>query len=266
MNSDLIALRSRSSGCSPGVHGRSVWREVLGDHQTPVRRSSAWHAAPLFPSRISRHGERWSRYSFIGVDPFLVVRGKRDQLEWDGTPPAWARGDGPLDVVQSTIEGFRAPRLDGLPPLHGGAVGYLGYDIVRHLERLPETTTDDLGLPDLQLQFTNRVVAFDHFRQVRSVIANVIPGEDVDASYGRAHPSCGSSSPGCCEPFSEEPVSPPEVVRQEAPPSNTTREEWSEMIARAKEYIYAGDIFRLCFRSASSSRPYRRSRRPVTGC
>ncbi len=223
-----------------------VWREVLGDHQTPV---SAFKRVArgdhYFLLESAEHGERWSRYSFIGVDPFLVLRGKRDELEWDGTPPAWAKGDGPLDVVQSTIEGFRAPRLDGLPPLHGGAVGYLGYDIVRHLERLPETTTDDLGLPDLQLQFTNRVVAFDHFRQVMSVIANVIPGEDIDASYEEAIQSCEELVARLREPFSEDPVSPPEVVRQEAPPSNTTREEWRQMIADAKEYIYAGDIFQV---------------------
>jgi anthranilate synthase component 1 len=189
--------------------------------------------------------ERWNRYSFIGVDPFLVLKTKGSEVSWEGTPPGWATGADPLEVAKNTIEGFRAPVLDGLPRLHGGAIGYIGYDAVRHIERLPSRLPDDLDLPDIQLQFTDRLVVFDHYRQVLQVVVNSQPGADVDAAYEDAIRRCEDLVERLRQPVDDAPIPPPSIVRQEAPASNVSIERWREMIEAAREYILAGDIFQV---------------------
>jgi anthranilate synthase component 1 len=173
------------------------------------------------------------------------MKAKGEKVTWEGTPPPWATGADPLSVAQNTIEGYRAPVLEGLPPLHGGAVGYLGWDVVRHLERLPAEAADDLDVPDIQLQFSDRLVVFDHFRQVLTVIANVQPGDNPEADYEDAIRRCEDLVSYLRQPWREDPKPPPPVVRQEVPSSTVSREQWREMIERAREYIYAGDIFQV---------------------
>ncbi|HVE91382.1 MAG TPA: anthranilate synthase component I [Actinomycetota bacterium] len=223
-----------------------VWREVIADLETPV---SAWlkvaKSRNSFLLESAERGERWSRYSFVGVDPFLVLRVMGDEVQWEGDPPQWATGRNPLEIVQSTVEGYRAPRLDGLPPLHGGAVGYIGYDAVRHIESLPPRPQDPSGLPDVQLQFSDRVIAFDHFRQVLSVIVNVVPGDRPEADYEDAIHRCEDLIAYLRRPLEQEPVAPPRIERQNPPPSNVSRQRWREMLAAAREHILSGDVFQV---------------------
>ena len=90
-------------------------------------------------------------------------------------PVAPGDGEAPLAYVRRLLEAFHAPALPGLPPLHGGAVGFIGYDCVRELEHLPDAPEDDLGLPDLALLLTRTFVVFDHLLQKAFVITNVLP-------------------------------------------------------------------------------------------
>src|SRR5947208_3851947 len=123
-----------------------VWREVIADLETPVSAfsklaSSSSEAAHAFLLESVEGGERWGRYSFIGVDPFLVMVCRDGIVSWEGTPPAAAAampaGSSPLEILRTVLEGYRTPVLAGLPPLHPGPVGYVGYDVVGYLERLP---------------------------------------------------------------------------------------------------------------------------------
>src|SRR5262249_41752886 len=120
-----------------------VWREVLADLETPVS-AFAKLVGPLaddppgFLLESVEHAERWGRFSSIGRDPVLtaVVRGR--DVELDGRAPAGLRGDaGALELLDGLLHAYRAPRVPQLPPFHGGVVGYLGYDVVREIERLP---------------------------------------------------------------------------------------------------------------------------------
>src|SRR5690348_13654246 len=114
-----------------------VWREVLADLETPV---SAFvklvgpeaDGPPGFLLESVEHAERWGRFSFIGRDPALtmVVRGRR--VELDGRAPRGVPTDrGALAALEALLAAYRAPRIDELPPFHGGVVGHLGYDVVR---------------------------------------------------------------------------------------------------------------------------------------
>src|SRR5206468_3378136 len=166
-----------------------VWRELLGDLETPVgafRKLGDQDGSVLLES--VEHGERWGRYSFIGTDPFatLTIRGGR--ASWTGRPPAGLADGPPLEVLREALRRLRSPSLPGLPPLFAGAVGYLGYDLVRELERLPDQTEDDLQLPDGMLVFPRSVVVFDHLGQRLVLVANVLVEEatDLDAAYADA--------------------------------------------------------------------------------
>ncbi|MGH2725756.1 MAG: anthranilate synthase component I, partial [Actinomycetota bacterium] len=165
-----------------------VWREVLGDLETPVGAYRKLGNEPnTFLLESVEHGERWGRYSFIGVDPFLVMKSRDGTVTFDGDAPAEAKSaPDPLTAVERALDAFTAPALPGLPPLHGGAVGYVGYDTVRYIEKLPQTTTDDLGLPEIWLLFTGRLLVFDHLRQRLTVISNVAIGDDPAAQYDEA--------------------------------------------------------------------------------
>src|SRR6266702_1048677 len=143
-----------------------VWRELLGDLETPVgafrKLTDGATAEGSVLLESVEHGERWGRYSFIGTDPFATFTAHRGQVSWSGRPPAGLPDGPPLRVLRAALERLRGPVIDGLPPLYAGAVGYLAYDVVRELERLPDQTTDDLLLPDGILVFPRSVVVFDH--------------------------------------------------------------------------------------------------------
>src|SRR5262249_34998937 len=132
------------------------------------------------------------RFTFLGRDPALrlVVRGRA--VEFDGQVPDGIPADeGALAALEALLHVYRAPAIPDLPPFHGGIVGYLGYDVVREIERLADVPTDDAGLPDAVLVVTGHVTAFDHLRQRLSLIENVFltdsPGEaEAGARYDAA--------------------------------------------------------------------------------
>lgn len=220
-----------------------VWREVVADVETPVSAFMKVGEETSFLLESVEYGERWGRYSFIGVDPFLVMASRRGVVSWGPGPPPFDPAPGtPLDVLREVLTRYRAPALPGLPPLHGGAVGYLGYDVVRYLERLPQTTRDDVEAPELLLTFPRTLLVFDHLRQRITVVSNVVEGDSYDEAVTRSEDLIGRlRGPAPHEPF--------EVGEAEAevelPPSSMTREEFESAVGRAKDYIFAGDIFQV---------------------
>ena len=165
-----------------------VWREVAADLDTPVSaylKLASGRYGYLLES--VEGGERVARYSFVGTDPYLVLRVRAGVAERH-----WLRGEragtidhtpcaDPLEAVRAEIE--RRPRLDvaGLPRFSGGAVGYLAYDSVSSFEpAVPLATDDPLGLPDAVYCFSDTLVVFDHVRHTARLIAHA----DLDATEG----------------------------------------------------------------------------------
>jgi anthranilate synthase component I len=226
-----------------------VWREVLADLHTPL----SVHAklagdGPSFLLESAEHGERWGRYSFVGVDPFLVLRGRDGEVTWQGTPPEGvAPATGPLDALARAVEAYRAPALLDLP-LHGGAVGYVGYDAVREIERVPDTGHDDLGLPDVVMLFPRHVVALDHLRQVLTVVTNVVV-RDADADEaGTRYDEAVAATDAVVDRLagaaaSARAVAPPVRRPAEPAPSNLAPGDYERMVEQVKEHVAAGDTF-----------------------
>src|SRR6266700_5352758 len=229
-----------------------VWRELLGDLETPVgafrKLTDGATAEGSVLLESVEHGERWGRYSFIGTDPFATVTAHRGQVSWSGRPPAGLPDGPPLRVLRAALERLRGPVIDGLPPLYAGAVGYLAYDVVRELERLPNQTTDDLLLPDGILVFPRSVVVFDHLGQRLVLVTNVVvdePGFDPERAYAAASArldelaerlSVATPSPPTPLPA----AGPPAAAESDLPPGR-----YQEMGEIAKEHIRDGDIFQV---------------------
>ena len=231
-----------------------VWCEVLADLETPV---SAFVKlvgdGEGFLLESVEHGERWGRFSFVGRDPALtlIVRGRRVEVAGD------APGDLPLDrgalgALQALCATYRAPRLDDLPPFHGGVVGYLGYDVVREIERLPDVPSDDSGAPDAVLSLTGHVTAFDHFRQRMFLIENVfLPPASSDAMIDEVYERAGARLAELLEdlarPLEYLPSPPPADELSELPEVHSTMSGglYETAVEAAREHILAGDIFQV---------------------
>jgi len=144
-----------------------VTRRLLADGETPVGvyRKLAGNRAGTFLLESAEHGRVWSQYSFVGVRCAATLTERDGAAIWVGEAPPFASahdGGDPLAALRDTAERLRTPRTPGLPPFTGGLVGYIGYDAVRRLERLPSTAPDDLGMPELAMMLVSDMAVLDH--------------------------------------------------------------------------------------------------------
>src|SRR4051812_359027 len=158
-----------------------VTRRLLADSETAVGiyRKLAGNRPGTVLLESAEQGKRWARYSFVGVRSAGVLTERGGVTEWLGDVVPGLTDDLPADplaAVRTVARRMRTPRIPGLPPLTGGLVGYLGYDIVRRLERLPETSTDDLGMPELAMMLVTDLAVLDHAAGTVLLIANVLRG------------------------------------------------------------------------------------------
>jgi len=232
-----------------------VVRRLLADTETPIRvfrQLSRDRRAFLLES--VEGGIKWARYSFIGTDPFLVLRLKKNKvtLEEAGRKRSFATSE-PLKLLRERLRNYRSPALTELPPFTGGAIGFFGYDLLQYYERkLPPHSVDDLVMDDMQFMFCDRVIAFDHLKQQVLVIGNVHVPEggseaDIEAAYDEACAGIDAiirrlRGPAPSEAPAAAPPADPQLgdIR-----SNLTREQFIRNVERAKEYIRAGDIFQV---------------------
>jgi anthranilate synthase component 1 len=230
-----------------------VWREVLADLYTPLGVYDRLRGdGPTFLLESVEQGERWGRYSFIGRDPILSIRARGGQVEVRGDVTADVAGAAATGDVLQTIDAVLRrlavpPDLvgDDMPPLFAGLVGHLGYDVVRCIEDIPETGTDDLGLDDVRLDLPGHMVAFDHLRQRLVVVTNVLVGDDPEAQYDRAVTESEALVARLDTPLDAPPVAPPAAVTVEDAAANVTRDGYERSVRTAKDHIAAGDAFQV---------------------
>jgi anthranilate synthase component 1 len=224
-----------------------VTREILADLETPVSAFLKVHRGAYgFLLESVEHGEKWGRYSFLGTEPARVLRlrGRTVELETPGGATVRRETDDAFGEVKRLLAPYRPVAVPGLPRFTGGAVGYLGYDMVRGFERLPARTTDDLGTPDACLMLVRSLLVFDNVAQKIKVVAHAHVTDDAspDAAYDDAvaridelvarlavpvvEPHGGGAAGG--------------EVR-----SNLSPEAYQAMVRRAKEYVFAGDVIQV---------------------
>ena len=241
---DFEALAAKNFNLIP------VCREIAADLETPV---SAFlkiaRGDYAFLLESVRGGEKWGRYTFLGTEPAMVLRGRGTKMEVlrPGRETEVRTVTNPFDALRQEVKRFRAPQLEGLPRFFGGAVGYLAYDVVRYFERLPNAPRDDLNLPDLHMMFTDTLLVFDNVRQTLKIIANA--PLDEFASTHAAYQSAVEKIDELIARLADR-VTPPrlDTAPDGAEPtitSNQTREGYMAMVEAAKEYVAAGDIIQV---------------------
>jgi len=231
-----------------------VWRELLADFVTPVAAFARLCPGeePGFLLESVEHGERWGRWSFVGrhAAATLVARGAQVTVDHripDGIP----LDRGILAAVEALLAHYRSPEIADLPPLHGGLMGYLGYDVVREVERLPDVPTDDLGLPDAILSIIGELAAFDHWKQRVTLLANAfIPADATDAEldevYDEALARLAQLTRDGARPIEEPLLDPPDPDDPLPEVTSTLGGSLYEAaVEAAREHIFAGDIFQV---------------------
>jgi anthranilate synthase component 1 len=241
-----------------------VWCEVVADTLTPVTCfANVVGEADGFLFESVEGGERWGRYSFVGRRPLATLTARLGHVTTTGRLGLTDSDRGILAAVEDMVARFQSPSLAGLPPLHGGLVGYLGYDVVREVERLPDAPDDDLGHPDAALVVIGQFCAFDHWRQRIVLVDNVVVPEtgeagtagEVDAAavaaaYDAACTRLVELAADCARPADGSEPRPMVAAPQSGLPKaeaerTVSSEAYKASIGAAKEYIRAGDIFQV---------------------
>ncbi|MEM7538090.1 MAG: anthranilate synthase component I [Chloroflexota bacterium] len=195
-------------------------------------------------------GVQLGRHSFIGVYPTMTATAYNDTViigDGNGQVMTTKTGD-PLDVVKSLMAERKTAEAPGLPNFTGGTVGYMGYDMVRFMERLPETASRDLDVPDMVMLFCDNLIVFDHVRHRLTIVSNMHVGTDASEYALMASYQAAISQIERINALIQQPLVPPST-----PPcangiewqSNFTQPDFEENVDKAKEYIAAGDIFQV---------------------
>ncbi len=229
-----------------------VWSEVLGDLETPVAAFAKLVGdEPGFLLESVEHGERWSRFSFVGRNPSATMVLRNGVLHIDGDlPHAVPRDQGILAAIEALLGIYTSPPVADLPPLHGGVMGYLGYDVIREVERLPDVPDDDHGLPDAVMSVIGSLAAFDHWRQrvylIESVRTHDLTAGELDDAYDAASMRVHAAIDRLAQPLPYVPVEPP-ITGETLPPvaSSMPDGQYQRAVEVAKEHILDGDIFQL---------------------
>jgi anthranilate synthase component 1 len=228
-----------------------VSRKLLADSETPlsIYQKLAKSADNTFLLESAEVGGAWSRYSFIGVRSQTTLTERNGIAIWEGVVPAGAPVGAPvLDALQITATQLRSPKIAGLPPLTGGLVGYMGYDCVRSLERLPKLTTKDLPIPDLAFMLTSDLAVLDHKEGSITLIANAI---NWDGSNERIDEAWHDAQDRLDRMQNDLQVSLPSkisLLAEKSPPiyqRDTSAEEHRANVELAKREIVAGEAFQV---------------------
>ncbi|WP_328298145.1 anthranilate synthase component I [Streptomyces sp. NBC_00435] len=230
-----------------------VSRRLLADGDTPVGlyRKLAAERPGTFLLESAENGRSWSRYSFVGVRSASTLTVRDGQAHWIGTPPVGVPTSGdPLEALRQTVEALHTPRdlASGMPPFTGGMVGYLGYDIVRRLERIGEHTEDDLQLPELTMLLTSDLAVLDHWDGTVLLIANAINHNDLDAgvdeAYADAVTRLDAMEADLARPA---PYAPMPLPASELPEYSALwgGEKYQDAVEDVKERIRAGEAFQV---------------------
>jgi anthranilate synthase component 1 len=241
--------------CSRRGHLIRVAREILADLDTPLslfRRLDDGRTSFLLES--VEGGEKWARYSFVGTGARASFTARGPRISWveylggeKRVEELVAPGD-PLEFLREKLRALRHVTPEGVdwPRFIGGAVGMIGYDWVRFVERLPQPKPDELGLPTLSFVLPETVVVYDNIRHTALIVRHVhlLPGDDPAARYREAERAIAGTVARLRGPLEAEPVRP--AVREPMDVERSmSQDAYQGIVERSKRYIEAGDIFQV---------------------
>jgi anthranilate synthase component 1 len=223
-----------------------LYRTLTADLETPVSAFLRVAAAEpeCFLLESVEGGERLGRYTYIGIRPSRRLMSHGDQVEiTEHGRTRTVTGD-VFALLRDALAGHAPARVPGLPPFTAGAVGFLSYDVVRQIERLPNDTVDDLGMPDACLMFFDEVLAFDHVKkEILLIVTADLRRHKPQAAYADALKRLDRLEKRLAHPLPKLPARRASGKLRTA--SRTKKAAFLKAVERAKEYIAAGDIFQV---------------------
>lgn len=247
-----------------------IYKEILGDVETPVSAFLKLNKKPSFLLESVVGGEKWARYSFIGVEPSMTItcKGKKTEVRSQKSEVRTETAEDPLNVIKNILSGFKPVDVKGLPRFSGGLVGYIGYDVVKFFERVPDNPKPELDMPDIFLMLADTVLVFDNLRQTIKVVYNThTEGKDIKEAYAEAEAKIDKIID---ELKSEDRRQKSEVFlptpKIEASTSsagfssNFSKENFLNAVEKAKEYVMSGDVVQVVlsqrFEKQTSASPF----------
>lgn len=228
-----------------------VSRRLLADGESPVGvyQKLTKNKENTFLLESAEHDGTWARYSFIGVRSEATLSEKNGIAYWQGIAPAGAPdGTDPLAALKICASHLRSPQIPGLPPLTSGLVGFIGYDVVRRLEKLPNLTIKDLELPELSFMLTSDLAVFDHSNATITLIANAINWDGSDDRVDEAYASCQSRLDQMESDLAASLNSEVQRIPEFTKPvyeANTSSEKFKSSVLEIKEEILSGEAFQV---------------------
>ena len=232
-----------------------VYRTVVADLLSPV--SAFLRFVPQTEAGAREHpysfllesvegGEHVGRYTFFGTDPFQIVTCRGNRITLTRRKKQTHETGNVFEYLRCIGSRYRSVTIPGLPPLTAGAVGYLSYEAVRALEKLPPRVEPDVELDDAVFMYFSNLIAFDHVQHRLFLISNVLTEEgpgSLRAKYDHAVRELDRLMRRLQRPLKlARPRHPPKGLRVRA---NMTRGQYESMVERSKEYIRAGDVFQV---------------------
>ena len=241
-----------------------IYKEILGDIETPVSAFLKLGKKPSFLLESVTGGEKWARYSFLGIDPAMTLScaGRKITVQ-ERRKTSRVETDDPLSVIKDILSRFTPVEVAGIPRFSGGFVGYIGYDVVKFFERVPDSPKPALDVPDIFLMLTDTILIFDNLRQTIKIVSNVhVDNKNIEKTYENAGKridkiiktlgqkangkrqmaKADSSFSSSLSPlaFSHSPFASLDNFS-----SNFTKEGFMDAVVKAKEYIMSGDILQV---------------------
>ena len=227
-----------------------VVRRLLADAETPlgVYRKLAQDRPGTFLLESAEHGGVWSRYSIVGARSAATLTERDGQACWLGQPPVGVPTSGdPTLALRDTVAALHTEAVAGLPPLTGGMVGVMTYDVVRRWERLPDTTKDDLGLPELTMMLATDLAVLDHSDGSLLLIANAVNYDHTDERVDEAWADAVARLDVMSAQLAAGAQSTVAVIDAvlPRPRAQLSAGGYEANVERSKEAIRAGDVFQV---------------------
>ncbi len=227
----------------------AVYREILADVETPVSvLMKLQHKKYVYLLESVEGGEKWGRYSFLGADAGTVFRVQGDKIVIEEGKKIVSRDHkgNPLKLLRDLMKQYKPVSVPGLPRFSGGAVGFVGYEMVRHFEKLPQNVDDDLGIDDALFVISDTIMIFDNIRHTIKIVSCAFTeeAESLEEIYSESCRKIDAMIETLSLPSTHKinsAASGDDILFA----SNMTPEEYQKIIGRAKEYITAGDIIQV---------------------
>ncbi len=224
-----------------------VYREILADFETPL---SAFlkidEGGYSYLLESVENGENLGRYSFLGTSPWLVIgsKGKKMRIVSNSEITEYAAKTDPIDEVRSVMMKYKFVPVKGLPRFSGGMLGYMGYDMVRFIENIPDKNPEDMDVPDMQFVLADTLLVFDHIDHKIKIVSNAHVDGDPAVIYDKACAKIDKIFEKLKAPLKRS-NGEKSCAGKNGLVSNFTEDEFGRIVEKAKEYIKAGDIIQV---------------------